>query len=279
MPKTKKCQKGFIKKCIKKEKKSKTNNNLINQNDQSEENTYNIRTKELGIMVDKKFSKIKRKDVLAQMIFWFDRDISNISNINNYPFIFSDNFPIKKSRDLKDGFTTAEKKSVINFFSKNQKMTSNKKGENELSHPKEILANIVGSQTPLKIKKTEVEFKYLFPKELDYDPQCVGHTKKWKCNANTPVLCALVKYKFALTKEIIKENIDKGVLPWSIIDDYNIVYQGPNSKEWKNGELIINKRGWGQNLIDHDQGDYDGTYTWAEGAFKFGLNDNCFLLL
>ena len=108
-------------------------------------------------MVDRKFSKIKRKDVLAQMIFWFEGDISNI---NNYPFIFSDNFPIKKSRDLKDGFTTAEKKSVINFFSKNQNMTSNKKGENELSHPKEILANIVGSQTPLKRKTTDVQFKY-----------------------------------------------------------------------------------------------------------------------
>ena len=211
------------------------------------------------------------------MIFWFDADISNI---NNYPFIFSDNFPIKKSRDFKDGFTTAEKKSVINFFSKNQQMTSNKKGENELSHPKEILANILGSSTPLKIKKTEVEFKYLVPNEsYNSRQQCSGYTTKWKCNANTPVLCALVTYKFALTKEIIKENIDKGVLPWSIIDEYNIVYQGPGSKEWKNGDLIINKREWGRTLIDHDQGDYDGTYTWAEGAFKFGLNDDCFLLI
>ena len=275
MPKTKKCQKGFIKKCIKKEKKSKTQN----LNNQSEENTYNIRTKELGSMVDKKFSKIKRKDVSAQMIFWFDGDISNI---NNYPFVFYNDFPIKKSRDLKDGFTIAEKKSVIDFFSKNQKMTSNKKGENDLSHPKEILATIVGSQTPLKIKKTEVKFKYLFPNQpASRHHECSGYTKKWKCNTNIPILCVLVRYKFALTKEIIKENIDRGVLPWSIIDEdtYYDVYQGPNSKEWKNGKLNINKRGWGQNLIDHDQGDYDGTYRWAEGAFKFGLNEDCFSII
>jgi len=281
LPKSKECHLGKVlnpktgrriktKKNIKKKKDTQNNNSV--QNNQPE-NKYDRMMRELGSMVDSKFSKIRKKDANVQMIFWFDADTNN-----NSPFIFSDDFPIKKSRDIKEGFTSDEKKSVINFFSKNEKMSSN--GENDLPHPKELLSKIVGLYTPLKIKKTEVELKYLFPNELYYDPLCNGRTKKWKCVFPTPVLCALVRYKFALTKEILKENIAKGTLRWSLMDDlYQEVYQGPESEEWKNSKLMINKREWIQKLIDNDQGDYDGTYTWEEGAFKFGLNNDCFSIM
>ena len=62
-------------------------------------------------------------------------------------------------------------------------------------------------------------------------------------------------------------------------DDYNQVYHGPGTTQWKNSELDFDVSNWSKNVIERDQGDIDGVYSWKEGGFHFGLNDNCFKIL
>ena len=94
-----------------------------------------------------------------------------------------------------------------------------------------------------------------------------------------PVLCMILETTFILKKKNIKEGIIDMNRPYSLLDDYGQVYHGPRSTHWKNSELYFDITEWGKHAIEGSQGDPAGVYSWKEGGFHFGLNDNCFKIL
>jgi hypothetical protein len=106
-----------------------------------------------------------------------------------------------------------------------------------------------------------------------------NRSKKWNCDPQVPILCAILETTFILEKKNIKEAIIDMNRPYSLVDDYGQVYHGPGSTQWDNSELDLIITDWGKHAIEGDQGDMDGVYSWKEGGFHFGLNDYCFKIL
>ena len=252
------------------------------------EDTEAERVKDLSKMIDDKFKKKlvtfrSKKEHLAKFIFWFSSEPDKTPDGEGYMF----NIP-KKSRSIKDGFSSKEEKDIRKLFLNSKSKIKSLKfddGYQTLEHPTKLLERIfrAGKGQGPKITKNKVELKYLFPPEDIFHwgvKKCQSNrSKKWNCDPQVPILCAILETTFILEKKNIKEAIIDMNRPYSLVDDYGQVYHGPGSTQWDNSELDLIITDWGKHAIEGDQGDMDGVYSWKEGGFHFGLNDNCFKIV
>ena len=197
----------------------------------------------------------------------------------------------KKSRSIKEGFSSKEEKDIRKLFlnSKSKiKSVSFQDGYQKLTHPTKLLETIfrTGKGHGPKITKNKVELKYLFPPEDIFHwgvKKCQSNrSKKWNCDPQVPILCAILETTFILKKKHIKEGIIDMNLPYYLVDDYGQVYHGPGSTQWENSQLDIDITVWDKHAIEGisgQQGDMNGVYSWKEGGFHFGLNNNCFKIM
>lgn len=282
MPNMKNC------KCYTKKTLKKKCNKFRNKKTKKIEDPEAEREKDLSKMIDYKFKKnlltfkAKREHV-AKFIFWFSSEPNKTPKGEGYMFELP-----KKSRSIKDGFSSKEKKNIQKMFSNsksNINSVSFQDGHQKLEHPTKLLERIFRAEKGHgpKITKSSVEMKYLFPPEdifFDWStPKCENKGGKWNCKPQIPILCVVVEQTFILTKQNIKEAIIYINLPYSLEDDYNQVYHGPGSPQWKKSKLDFDVSNWSKNVIERDEGAMDGVYSWKEGGFHFGLNDKCFKLL
>ena len=246
------------------------------------------RMNDLSKMVDDKFkNKLvnyrTKKEHLAKFIFWFSSEPDKTPDGEGYMF----NLP-KQSRSINDGFSSNEEKDIRKMFSNSKSKINSvsfQDGYQKLKHPTKLLERIfrTGKGHGPKITKTAVKLKYLYPPSEDIfywsTPICQSNRGKWNCDPQIPILCVVLEQTFILEKKHIKEAIIDNELPYSLIDDYGVVYQGPESIRWENSELDIDVTEWSKKFIEGENGDIDGVYSWKEGGFHFGLNDNCFKIM